>query len=168
MMARDRTMVVLDAGEARFQLRAVALIRRNGHILVQRATRDAYWALPGGRVEMGEPAAQALVREIREELDSAAEIGQLAFVIENFFEMDGRSVHGLGLYFDIAIDHGFPFHLDEVVHRVRDGDYDLEFRWIPIEAEALVRFDLKPSALHDLLTAQHAGTVHAVHRDGVK
>lgn len=164
-MTMDRTMVVLDAGTNRFQMRAVALVRRDGHVLVQRATRDEYWALPGGRVEMGEAAAETLVRELKEELGVDATIGPLRYVIENFFEMDGRSVHGLGLYFDAEISASFPFSAYDVVHQVRDGDYDLEFRWIAADRATFEQFDLKPSALHALLSAEQSGIVHVVHRD---
>lgn len=52
---------------------AVALILREGRVFLQRRSEAArtfpgLWELPGGKVESGESAAQALVRELGEEL----------------------------------------------------------------------------------------------------
>ena len=56
-----------------------ALITRDSKLLVcQRKRNDSNalrWEFPGGKVEAGESAAEALVRELREELGVAATIG---------------------------------------------------------------------------------------------
>jgi mutator protein MutT len=56
-----------------------ALISRDSKLLVcQRRSDDSHalrWEFPGGKVESGESPAEALVRELREELGVAATIG---------------------------------------------------------------------------------------------
>ncbi|HET8732303.1 MAG TPA: (deoxy)nucleoside triphosphate pyrophosphohydrolase [Anaeromyxobacteraceae bacterium] len=58
-----------------------AVIRRDGRILVTRrhghAERGGQWEFPGGKIEPGEAEPEALVREIREELDCDVEVGAL-------------------------------------------------------------------------------------------
>jgi ADP-ribose pyrophosphatase YjhB (NUDIX family) len=45
-----------------------ALIERDGKILLVRHSYIAGWLLPGGGVARGEPAEQAIIREMREEI----------------------------------------------------------------------------------------------------
>ena len=62
-----------------------AIIRRGNEIF---ATQRGYgefkdwWEFPGGKIERGESPQQALVREIREELDATIEVGELLQTVE--------------------------------------------------------------------------------------
>ena len=57
-----------------------ALIEQDGRVLMSRRRADQAlpncWEFPGGKVEPGEAPEAALVREIREELDCAIEVGR--------------------------------------------------------------------------------------------
>lgn len=62
-----------------------AIIIRDGKVF---ATQRGYgewqgwWEFPGGKIEDGECQQEALVREIREELDAEIEVGELIETIE--------------------------------------------------------------------------------------
>ena len=62
-----------------------AIIVKDGEVF---ATQRGYgefkgwWEFPGGKIESGECPKDALVREIREELDAEIEIGQLLETLE--------------------------------------------------------------------------------------
>lgn len=62
-----------------------AIIIRDGKIF---ATQRGYgewkgwWEFPGGKIEPGECPKEALVREIREELDAEIEVGELLETVE--------------------------------------------------------------------------------------
>ena len=47
-----------------------------GRVLAARRHTPVGWEFPGGKVEPGETEPAALIRELREELDVAAEIGE--------------------------------------------------------------------------------------------
>lgn len=66
----------------RVRQRAAALIQSEGRVLLHRVVGDAFWALPGGGIESGETAAQALVRELQEELGQPVEPDALTCVVE--------------------------------------------------------------------------------------
>lgn len=99
-------MISFDIGSHRFQVRAAAIFIWQGSVLLHRLEGDSYWVLPGGRVESGENAANAVVREMREELEQDVVCGQLTYVVENFFEDRGRQNHEIGFYFQASFEDG--------------------------------------------------------------
>ena len=80
-------------------IRAAGILLSGEWVLLHRRLGQAVWALPGGKAEVGESAAQALVRELREELSLSAICGPLMYVAENFFSLAGAHAHEIGLYF---------------------------------------------------------------------
>jgi len=68
-----------------------AVIFREGKVLcVQRAEHEKEyvslkWEFPGGKVEVGERREEALVREIREELDVDIEVSQFLMTVEHTY-----------------------------------------------------------------------------------
>ena len=165
MAEAARTMIVMDSGTSRFQLRAGALIRSNDHILIHRALTDNFWSLPGGRVEFHEAGAETLAREIEEEIGCKAAVGPLRFIIENFFEFAGRRVHEVGFYYEAELLQSLPFHETDIVHRAQDGGVELEFRWAPATLVGLDRFDLVPAPIRNLIVTNPAGIQHFVQRN---
>jgi len=61
-------VIVFDVGSVRFNYRAVGVALHGGKVLLHRAEKDPFWALPGGRVELLEAAGDTLRREMQEEL----------------------------------------------------------------------------------------------------
>ena len=63
-----RQMIRLQAATGSFNYRIVGVAVRGDEVLLHRAVTDDFWALPGGRAELLEPAEATLRREMREEL----------------------------------------------------------------------------------------------------
>ena len=63
-----------------------AIIRKDNCVFAtQRGYGDYkdWWEFPGGKVEAGETPEEALVREIKEELDSDIEVGEFLTAVEH-------------------------------------------------------------------------------------
>jgi ADP-ribose pyrophosphatase YjhB (NUDIX family) len=146
----------------RIRLRTAAVMVRDGAVLLHRRAGDSFWALPGGKVEPGESAAEALVREFREELVVDIAVGRLACVAENFFTHQGVAEHEVGLYFVAAPMPSSGLACDPGPFLGVEADCGLEFAWF--SSQALSVLDLRPSFLRELLREPDPAFVHIVHR----
>ncbi len=64
---------------------AAAIIKYENKIFATQRGHGEFeggWEFPGGKIEAGETASQALVREIKEELDVEVEVGELIDTVE--------------------------------------------------------------------------------------
>ncbi len=126
-----------------FQMRVAGLAFRDGHVLVHRAIHEPFWTFPGGRAEFGEASDLTLKREMHEELHAEVSVDRLLWVVENFFHYEKRDWHELGFYYLMHVPESFPFHPQDIVHRVHDT-HDLEFKWVPATVGSLRALDIPP------------------------
>ncbi len=80
-MSRDGFIAVLNAGLPTKRVISQGLLRdERGRVLLCELTYKKEWDLPGGVVEVGEPPALGLVRELQEELGVTVEVRGLLTV----------------------------------------------------------------------------------------
>jgi ADP-ribose pyrophosphatase YjhB (NUDIX family) len=79
--------------------RGVAII--DGEVLLCRAKGGRSSYLPGGHIEFGETAREALVREIREEMGVEATTGRFLGAVENSFMQHGKPHAEINLVFEL-------------------------------------------------------------------
>lgn len=99
----------------------VAVVDEGKLLLVQRG-RDpgkGLWAVPGGKVEFGEPMKEAARREVAEETGLDVEVGDVVWVGE-FLEDDHHIV---------LID----FHGKVIGGEMRAADDADDVRWVPLD-----------------------------------
>lgn len=119
--------------EGIFNYRVCAVIVYEGKILAMHDERSPYYYLPGGRVELHETAENAVLREVREELEIEAEILRPLWLNQGFFveDVNHRKYHEICLYFlvDISgtdlLSRGEKFVLYE-------GKHTHEFEWLEL------------------------------------
>ncbi len=85
----------------KFNYRVCAIMISDGKILAMHDERSPYYYLPGGRVEMGETAENAVIREIQEELGITPKIVRPLWLNQAFFteDVDNLHYHELCIYF---------------------------------------------------------------------
>ncbi len=155
-------MISVQIADHRFQLRAAAIVAHAGQVLLHRLEGDAFWALPGGRVEPGEEARATVVREMQEELGEQVACAGLLYVVENFFTVRGQPHHEIGCYFRVHLTAGSPLFDTSRSHAGVEGARRLEFRWFP--TGALQPLDVRPSFLREALARPLEGLQHIVQR----
>lgn len=146
--------IVFPTEQGTFNYRVAGIWIQDGHLLIHRNVNDDFWALPGGRVTVGEEATQALARELQEELATSISEATFAFVSENFFTYLDRTIHEIGFYFYVKGD--LPLQTGDFYGP--EGDH-LIYRWQPIDN--LKALTLYPENLYNL---PHDLTIHIVDR----
>lgn len=153
-------MISFELEGHRFHLRAAAVVMQGGRVLLHRLEGDEVWALPGGRVNPGETAAAAVSREMLEEAAQAVHVGELLFVVENFFDT-GRTVnHEVGLYFRVDLPPDSPLRDATRVHVGVEGAAKLEFRWFA--CNELHSVNVHPAFLREALARPDLSFRHVV------
>jgi len=158
----------IEHGDRRFVLRVAGVAFDRERVLLHRMEHDDFWAMPGGRVALGEEASVSLRREMIEEIATEVRVQRLVWVMENFFENAGKRYHELGLYFLMELPHDSPLRACESFEGPEQwlagsGTLKLIFRWFPLSA--LAALPLYPTFLRQGLLALPPTTQHIVHYD---
>ena len=111
--------------------RGVAII--DGEVLLCRAKGGRSSYLPGGHIEFGETAREALVREIREEMGVEATTGRFLGAVENSFMQHGKPHAEINLVFELKFA--------EKPEAAAKEDW-IEFEWVRLDE--LERANLLP------------------------
>ncbi|HFK1457591.1 TPA: NUDIX domain-containing protein [Bacillus cereus] len=98
-----------------------------------------HYFLPGGHVEVGESAENALIRELREELGVNCSIKQFLGVIENKWEDREVLHHEINHIFEIDSQE---LHIDFIP---KSKESHLAFHWIDYNQEALHTYKIMPA-----------------------
>lgn len=125
--------ISFKSAEGAFNYRAAAIIVHNGKLLTLRDEGIPHDYLPGGRVHLGEPAEDALARELREELDIALPPHRLVFMAESFFTLNGARYHEMCLYHLMDAPPELLARGDAFT-RVESEREIHHFRWVEFEA----------------------------------
>jgi len=96
-----------DSRPASVTVVVAAVVEQDGRFLVTRRPHGVHlagmWEFPGGKIDPGESHSDALRRELREELDTDVDVGELVFQITH--DYPDRAI---ALYFYRCILLGVP------------------------------------------------------------
>lgn len=122
------------SGQEKFNYRVCAMLLHNSRILAMHDERSPYYYLPGGRVQMGETAEHAVLREVEEELDIRAKILRPLWLAQSYFQedVDRLRYHELCVYFLIDASETALLSYGDRFTR-REGPHTHDFEWLAFE-----------------------------------
>jgi 8-oxo-dGTP pyrophosphatase MutT (NUDIX family) len=157
------TMITFTQESTRFNFRVAGVVVRDGHILLGYPENGPFWVLPGGRAELLETSQESLEREISEELGCAGRAGELLWIVENFFTLNGVAFHELGMYYRIYLPEDSRLCDLAAVQEIDDGGSHWIFRWH--EITSLTEIAVRPAFLTQELRSLPAAPRHVVVQD---
>jgi len=129
------------------ELIARGLIIHGSSVLLCKAKQGGYYYLPGGHIEKGESAPEAVRREILEETGLESTVGEFLLATELHFTQNGKRKHELTLVFHVEHLDGAP----EPPAPVPSAEDHLEFLWVDLAA--VQDLDVRPSVHQAWLAA---------------
>ena len=162
-------MLSFNTSHGQFNYRVAAIILRDGpgvstEVLLQVIGSQPYWCLPGGRVDFGESAEEAMRREIVEELGLEPHIVRPLWVVENLYQQNGARYHEASLYYLASLPEASPeaAATDSWTTVELDGTPLLN-QWHPVDT--LESLNLLPSFLRTRLRSLPDTLDYILHRD---
>jgi len=136
-------------------MRAVALclLEHQGRLLLQEFWHEHdnyhFYRPPGGGIEHGERASDAVRREMREELNTEISEPELIDVLENIFEYGGEQKHEIVFLFWAEVLDDRITGVSEL--QLTDNTYNFRAVWKPLEELIREEVVLYPVGLRGIL-----------------
>lgn len=123
----------------RYGVRVSAIILKDSNVLTYKVDGENH--LVGGAMEVGEASADAVAREVKEELGLDCVVQDIMFIVENRFDYKGEMHHMIEFHYKVEI-------LGDIPNRTTD-EHSFELEWLPLES--LSKYDVRPKFLiHEL------------------
>ena len=120
---------------------------KDGHILVCRNRKVGNFYFPGGHIEFGETGAEALVREVREEMGVESSAKEFLGCCEHRFDQHGKPHAEINLVYVLDIGSLAP---DAPTPSCEDW---IAFEWLPVEE--LASSAVEPAVLRNRVLGWH-------------
>lgn len=120
---------------SRYGVRVSAIILKDDKLLTYQVENQNH--LVGGAIKVGESSANAVMREVKEELGLECEVQDLMFVVENRFDYKGELHHMIEFHYKIKL-------LGETPNTTIDEN-KFQCEWISLIE--LSHYDIRPKFL---------------------
>lgn len=149
--------ITIDVENYKLNIRAAVIIIHNNKLLTHRNINSDHYALPGGRVEIGENSEETIKREILEETGKEIEIKGYIATIENFFEMNNQKYHEIMFVHKAEFVNEEDKILQETIKNI-EGKNNLQYEWIDIDK--INEYPIMPKVIKEILKEK----IYPVHK----
>lgn len=135
----DTKDLTLPAGTGYVNLRVGAIIIKDDAVLMVGNDTHGYYYSVGGRIQFGESAEDAVLREVEEETGHRLEIDRLGFIHENFFYGDspsklGKLIYEISFYYYMKV----PENFEPVCSSFTELIEQEHLVWVPFDSPAKI------------------------------
>ena len=125
-------------------IRTAMCMIHNNKLLTHRNINSDHYAIPGGRIQIGEDSAKALKREVMEEMGKEIELIGYVTTIENFFEMNGKKYHEIEFVHLAEFKNEEDKKIEETIKNIEGKEY-LQYEWVDINK--IDEYPIMPKAI---------------------
>ena len=122
---------------------------KDGHVLVCRNRKVGNFYFPGGHIEFGETGAEALVREVREEMGLDSTAKEFLGCCEHRFDQHGKPHAEINLVYALEIPSITPGQ------KTPSCEDWIAFEWMSVEE--LASSSVEPAVLRNRVLGWHTG-----------
>ena len=97
-------MIAFYRKQVRIRVAGIVIVKERLLLIAHKKRGREYWLVPGGGIDYGESAKEALVREMKEELSVDVAVNDLIFACDSIDPSGNR--HILNLFFRCEIESG--------------------------------------------------------------
>ena len=140
--------ITIDVEDYKLNIRAAGIIIHNNKLLTHRNVNSDHYALPGGRVEIGENSKKTIKREILEETGKKIEIKGYIATIENFFEMNNKKYHEIMFVHKAEFTNEEDKLLQKTIKNIEGKDF-LQYEWVDIDK--IDEYPILPKVIKEII-----------------
>ena len=147
-MQRDLSFMVDDF---HLNVRVGVILRYEDKTVLEVSRLGLNSVIPGGRIRIGESSRDAIIREMREEMNISLDEDRLSYVttLENFFVYNSVKVHELFFVYSYTVSDA---ELETI--NALSGNMDNETTYFKLVNNGeLEKYDLLPVRLRDIINA---------------
>lgn len=148
----------------KFKVRVSGVFIYDNKLLVNKYGDDSY-CLPGGYVEIGETSEEAVLRELKEEINLDFKINSFMGITENFFiNLRKQKTHGIDFYYNVSLINNDDYEKIDCdrVENDKEGIIQHHFKWINLNE--LEEYNLLPSCIKNKIK-QNGKYFHIIVKD---
>lgn len=142
-------------------VRAAAIIIHNNKVLLHKNKYEDYYALLGGRTQIGESSIETVKREVMEEIGKEIEVTGYCCTIENFFNFRDSEYHEIMFVHLAEFVNDEDKKIEETLQNVEEKER-LEYKWIDLDK--INDYKIKPEQIKKVLS-EGKFPVHVVNDD---